>query len=151
VAALSASFTGWRIPSNHGNLKIEAACAGAATFYRGAIATAAVASNLIKISNAVTTDIPYGIVEKQTVTTGASSHTIPCWINGVIWFTGVAAIAAATGFGTVYQLASSDNPADLTATAAGNTSAFGRIIMIEVTAVSGYIDQGQKAVTAETA
>jgi hypothetical protein len=40
---------------------------------------------------------------------------------------------------------------DLTATAAGNTSAFGRIVAIEVTAVSGYVDQRQKAVVAETA
>lgn len=151
MAALGTDFHGWKPIPNSGNLIIEAAVAGAATFYRGAIATSAVASNLIKISNGVTTDIPYGIVEKRTVATGASSHTVPCYTNGVIWFTGVAAIAAANGLGTLYALLNSDNPADLTATAAGNTSAFGRIIQIEVTTVSGYVDQSQKAVTAETA
>jgi len=151
MAALTAAFVGWRLIEGSGELAIETACAGAATFFRGAIATAAVASNLIKVSNAITTDIPYGIVEKQTITTGASSHTIPCWVRGVIWFTGVAGIAAATGLNPIGPLASSDNPADMVAIATNNPQALGRIIAIEVTAVSGYVDLTQRAVIAEVA
>lgn len=151
MAALAASFAGWRLAQGSGELSIEAACSGAATFYRGAIATTAVGAGLlIKISNGVTTDIPFGLVEKQTVTTGASSHTIPCWVRGVIWFTGVAAIATASGLALLYPALNSDNPADLTVTAASNPAAFGRIIAIEVTAVSGYVDLTQKALVADT-
>jgi hypothetical protein len=152
MAALAADFAGWRLVPGTGELCIEAGSAGAATFFRGAIATTAVATGaVIKVSNAITTDIPFGVVEKKTVSTGASSHFIPCWVRGVIWFTGVAAIATATGLALLYVLSASDNPADLTATAAGNSSAFGRIIGIEVTAVSGYVDLTQKALVAETA
>jgi hypothetical protein len=152
MAALSDNFAGWRMIPGTGELCIEAAVAGADEFYRGAIATVAVGAGLlIKVTNGVTTDIPFGIVEKRTTATGASSHTIPCWVRGVVYFTGVAAIATASGLPLLYALANSDNPADLTATAAGNTSAFGRVIAIETTAVSGYVDMTQKAVVAETA
>ena len=153
MAALADNFHGWRVPGNGGNMKIEcAAITTADEYYRGAIATTAVGAGVqIKVSNGVTTDIPYGIVEKRTTSTAAQFPLIPCYINGVIWFTGVAAIATATGLALLYALLNSDNPVDLTATAAGNTSAFGRIIAIEVTAVSGYVDQSQKAIVAETA
>lgn len=152
MAALADNFHGWRPIPGGGGQSYEAAVSGADEFYRGAIATTAVGAGLlIKVTNGVTTDIPFGIVEKRTTATGASSHLIPCWTNGVVWFTGVAAIATATGLNVLYALLNSDNPADLTATAAGNTSAFGRIVSIETTAVSGYVDQAQKAVVAETA
>jgi hypothetical protein len=152
MAALAADSQSWRICPGTGEFSIEAGSAGAATYFRGAIATTAVAAaTLIKISNAITTDIPFGVVEKKTVATGAASHFIPCWVRGVLWFTGVAAIANATGLALLYVLSASDNPADLTATAAGNSSAFGRIIGIEVTAVSGFVDLTQKALVAETA
>lgn len=151
MTALADNFHGWRATQLGSEHTIEAAVAGADEFYRGAIATTAVGAGLlIKVTNAVTTDIPFGIVEKRTTATGASSHTIPCY-QGTVWLTGVAAIATATGLALLYPLASSDNPADLTATAAANLSAFGRIVAIEVTAVSGYVDQRQKALVAETA
>lgn len=150
MAALGADFTGWRMIPGTGELSIEFSPGVAATFFKGALPTAAVGASQIKISNAVTTDIPVGIVEKKTVATGAASHTIPCWTRGVVWFTGVAAIASATGHNLLFITSASDNPADLTGTAAGNSQAFGRIINIEVTAVSGYVDMTQRHM-AETA
>lgn len=151
MAALADNFHGWRPTQLGSEHTIEAAVSGADEFYRGAIATTAVGAGLlIKVTNGVTTDIPFGIVEKRTTSTGASSHIIPCY-TGTVWLTGVAAIATATGLALLYATLNSDHPADLTATAAGNTSAFGRIVAIEVTAVSGYVDQRQKAVVAETA
>lgn len=150
MAALSADFNGWRICQGTGEISAEFVNAGAATFYRGGLPTAAVAAVQIKVSNAVTTDIPVGVCEKKTVGTGAASHTIPCWTRGVVWFTGVAALAAANGYLPVYVLSASDNPADLTMTAAGNSQAFGRFIASEVTAVSGYVDMTQRHI-AETA
>ena len=152
MAALADNFHGWREVPGGGSQYFEAFVNGADEFYRGAIATTAVGAGLlIKVTNGVTTDIPFGIVAKRTTATGASSHSIPCYGNGVVWLTGVAAIATATGLALLYEALNSDNPADLTATAAGNTSAFGRILQIEVTAVSGYVDQAQKSLVAETA
>jgi hypothetical protein len=152
MAALAADFHGWRICQGTGELSIEGSVLAADEFYRGAIASAAVAGSAnIKVSNGVTTDIPFGIVEKRTTATAINSHTVPCWVRGVVWFTGVAAIATGTGLNILYPLINSDNPADLTATAAGNLSAFGRILGIEVNAVSGYVDLTQKAIVAETA
>jgi len=153
MAALADNFAGWRPIPGSGNLTLEAAAITTADeYYRGAIATTAVGAGVqIKVSNGVTTDIPFGIVEKRTTAASAAFPLIPCICNGVIWFTGVAAIATATGLALLYPLINSDNPADLTATAAANCSAFGRIIAIEVTAVSGYVDQRQKSLVAETA
>jgi hypothetical protein len=152
MAALADNFHGWRpIEATPGSYIEAAAITTADEYYRGAIATTAVGAAVqIKVSNGVTTDIPFGIVTKRTTAAAAGFPLIPCYL-GIVWFTGVAAIATATGLLTLYSLLNSDNPADLTATAAGNTSAFGRIISIEVTAVSGYVDQRQKAVVAETA
>jgi hypothetical protein len=152
VSALADNFHGWRpIGSTDRGIFPEVAVAGADEFYRGAIATTAVGAGLlIKVTNGVTTDVPLGIVARRTTATGASSHLIPCWV-GLTWFTGVVAIATATGLALLYPLLNSDNPADLTATAAGNCSAFGRITAIEVTAVSGYVDSNQRGLTAETA
>jgi hypothetical protein len=150
MAALTTNFTGWRQVPGTGSLEIAAAASGADEFFFGAIATVAVGDgDNIKVTNGVTTDIPYGVVNQHVVAAG--NEIIPCITRGVIWFTGVAAIAAASGLPLLYALINSDNPADLTATAAGNTSAFGRIINIEVTAVSGYVDLTQKALVAETA
>ena len=153
MAALSADFHGWRLIPGTGELSIEAAAITTADeYYRGAIATVAVGAGVqIKVSNGVTTDIPFGIVEKRTTAASAAFPLIPCWVRGVVWFTGVAAIATASGLPLLYPLINSDNPADLTATAAGNCAAFGRVIAIEVTAVSGYVDLTQKALVAETA
>ena len=152
MAALSDNFHGWRpIEATPGSIIEAAAITTADEYYRGAIATTAVGAGVqIKVTNAVTTDIPFGIVMKRTTAASAQFPLIPCYL-GIVWFTGVAAIATATGLALLYAAANSDNPADLTATAAGNTSAFGRIIAIDVTAVSGYVDQRQKAVVAETA
>ena len=152
MAALSDNFHGWRpIEATPGTILEAAAITTADEYYRGAIATTAVGAGVqIKVSNGVTTDIPFGIVMKRTTSTAAQFPLIPCY-TGIVWFTGVAAIATATGLALLYALLNSDNPADLTATAAGNTAAFGRITAIEVTAVSGYVDQRQKALTAETA
>jgi hypothetical protein len=151
MAALGTDFGGFRIVPGTGELEIEYGSAAALTFYRGGLPTTAVGAGLnIKISNAVTTDIPVGIAMKHVVSTGAASHFIPCMVRGVVWFTGVAAIATANGLNLIYVLSASDNPADLTVTAAGNSQAFGRIIAIEVTAVSGYVDMTQRHL-AETA
>lgn len=152
MAALSDNFHGWRpIEATPGSYIEAAAVTGADEYYRGAIATTAVAGGVqIKVTNGVTTDIPFGIVTKRTSALSAQFPLIPCYL-GIVWLTGVAAIATANGLTTLYEALNSDNPVDLTATAAGNTSAFGRIISIEVTAVSGYVDQRQKAVVAETA
>jgi len=153
MAALADNFHGWRpidvaLP---GNVIEAAAVTGADEYYRGAIATTAVAGGVqIKVTNAVTTDIPFGIVMKRTTAASAQFPLIPCFM-GIAWFTGVAAIATATGLLVLYVTSASDNPADLTVTAAGNSAAFGRIIAIEVTAVSGYVDQRQKYIPAETA
>lgn len=152
MAALADNFHGWRVVPGTGAISMEIT-SGAVTeeWYRGAIGTTAVgAAVTLKVTNGVTTDIPFGIVEKRTSTSGTAA-LIPCTVNGVIWFTGVAGIATASGLQVLYPLLNSDNPADLTATAAGNCSAFGRIIAIETTAVSGYIDQAQKYAVAETA
>lgn len=152
MAALADNFHGWRPTQLGSEHTIEAAAITTADeYYRGAIATTAVGAGVqIKVSNGVTTDIPFGIVEKRTTATAAQFPLIPCY-TGTVWLTGVAAIATATGLALLYPLLNSDNPADLTATAAGNCSAFGRIVAIEVTAVSGYVDQRQKALVAETA
>lgn len=152
MAALADNFHGWRIVPGTGHINMEIT-SGAVTeeWYRGAIGTTAVGAGVtLKVTNGVTTDIPFGIVEKRTSTTG-TAVLIPCVVNGVLWFTGVAGITNAAGLNPIYALLTSDNPADLTATAAGNTSAFGRIIAVETTAVSGYIDQSQKYAVAETA
>lgn len=152
MAALADNFHGWRpIEATPGSYIEAAAITTADEYYRGAIATTAVGAGVqIKVTNGVTTDIPFGIVCKRTTAASAQFPLIPCYL-GITWFTGVAAIATATGLALLYALLTSDNPVDLTATAAGNTSAFGRIISIEVTAVSGYVDQRQKALVAETA
>jgi len=152
MAALADNFHGWRpIEATPGSIIEAAAITTADEYYRGAIATTAVGAAVqIKVSNGVTTDIPFGIVMKRTTAASAGFPIIPCY-TGLVWFTGVAAIATATGLALLYALINSDNPADLTATAAGNTAAFGRITAIEVTAVSGYVDQRQKALVAETA
>lgn len=152
MAALADNFHGWRpIEATPGSYIEAAAITTADEYYRGAIATTAVGAGVqIKVSNGVTTDLPFGIVTKRTTATAAQFPLIPCY-KGIVWFTGVAAIATATGLALLYPLLNSDNPVDLTATAAGNCSAFGRIIAIEVTAVSGYVDQRQNALVAETA
>ena len=152
MAALADNFHGWRpIEATPGSIIEAAAITTADEYYRGAIATTAVGAAVqIKVSNGVTTDIPFGIVMKRTTAASAGFPIIPCY-TGLVWFTGVAAIATATGLALLYALLTSDNPVDLTATAAGNTAAFGRITAIEVTAVSGYVDQRQKALVAETA
>jgi len=152
MAALADTFHGWRpIEATPGSIIEAAAITTADEYYRGAIATTAVGAGVqIKVSNGVTTDIPFGIVMKRTSATSAQFPLIPCYL-GIVWFTGVAAIATATGLALLYALINSDNPADLTATAAGNSAAFGRIVSIEVTAASGYVDQRQKALVAETA
>ena len=152
MAALADNFHGWRpIEATPGSMIECAAITTADEYYRGAIATTAVGAGVqIKVSNGVTTDIPFGIVMKRTTAASAQFPLIPCY-TGIVWFTGVAAIATATGLAILYPLATSDNPADLTATAAANCSAFGRITAIEVTAVSGYVDQRQKSLVAETA
>lgn len=151
MAALATDFTGWRIVPGTGELALEfLSVTGTVTFFRGAIPQSAVASNQAKVSNGVTTDIPIGINEKRITTTAANTVMGPIWTRGVVWLTGVAAIAAASGLNLLFALSGSDNPADLTATAAGNSQAFGRIINIEVTTVSGYVDMTQRHI-AETA
>jgi len=155
MAALADNFHGWRpVPGTGGITLAMPVIPSVASdeFYRGAIVTQAATPAGLKVTNAVTTDRPCGINQtRYTSVNAATIQLIDIWMKGVVWFTGVAAIATASVTYNIYPLASSDNPADLTATAAGNCSAFGTILAIEVTAVSGYIDLDRTAIMAETA
>ena len=157
MAALADNFHGWRICLGTGELRMAMPVIPSVAsdeFYRGAIATEVGTGTATgaKVTNGVTTDRPIGVIETRfTSVNTATEQLIDVWRRGVIWFTGVAAITTANVTSLLYPLLNSDNPADLTATAAGNCSALGELLGIEVTAVSGYVDMSQKAAIAETA
>lgn len=155
MAALTGNFHGWRpVPGTGGITLAMPVIPSVASdeFYRGAIVTQAATPAGLKVTNAVTTDRPCGINQtRYTSVNAATVQLIDIWQRGVVWFTGVAAIETASVSLLLYPLASSDNPADLTATAANNCSAFGTVLAIEVTQVSGYVDLERIALMAETA
>lgn len=139
MAALTADFHDWRICRGTGCLSIEMAVTGADTFYRGSMGVVTLNTGTFELDNA-DADQYAGISEEHLVAT-AAGELLTVWMpRGVFWFTGVSAIATANIQDLLYCTAASDNPADLTATEAGATSAVGRCIAVEVTAVSGYID-----------
>jgi hypothetical protein len=144
MAALGDNFHGWRPVRGSPLFASKQPCAAAATFFRGAICTGATGVGKIKVSNGVTTDVAFGVVTER-VTTTAADQLVEVLSRGIVWFTGVAAIAHASNRELLYPLLTSDNPADLTATAAGNCGALGRVLQIEVTAVSGYLDLSDQA------
>ena len=146
MAALAADFHGWKVARGFPFFEINERADGADTFFRGAIATTATGDGQVKVTNGVTTDNSIGIVSAQKVAT-AANDAVPIISRGILWFTGVAAIAIASNHELLYPLLNSDNPADMTATAAGNCGAFGRIIGVEVTAVSGYVDINDRSAT----
>ena len=155
MAALADNYHGWRPVPGTGGISLEMPVIPSVAsdeFYRGAIVTQAATPAGLKVTNGITTDRPCGINEtRYTSVNAATIQLVKVWQRGVVWFTGVAAIATASVSLLLYPLLNSDNPADLTATAAGNCSAFGTCLAIEATAVSGYVDLDRIALMAETA
>jgi hypothetical protein len=150
MAALAADFHGWKVVRGHPYFESNQRGDGADVFYRGAIATTATGDGQVKVTNGVTTDNSIGIVSAQT-TVASANDPVLIISRGILWFTGVAAIAIASNHELLYPLLTSDNPADLTATAAGNCGALGRILEVEVTAVSGYVDISDRSVVSNVA
>jgi hypothetical protein len=116
------------------------------TFYKGAICTYN-ASGQITCTAAADLEVA-GICMENKVITAANQMVLIAW-RGLFKFSCTAFTIANQG-ALFYALVTSDNPADLTATATGNTAAVGMLLQVDDDAVNGwmFIDAARKAVSA---
>lgn len=143
MAALTADVANWRIVPTSGILILEVGVNGAATFFRGGLACITPGTGKPQIANADADEF-FGVTEKKLVATAANQLTTFV-TRGVVWFTGAANLTIANVGKLFAATAASDNPADLLVQAAGNPGAAGRLLAVDVTAVSGYIDLSDRS------
>lgn len=146
MAALSANFEGFRPIQGSGLFSIEIGMNSALTFFRGTLGHVTVGTGKLIKANADGDDF-WGVVEKPIVGT-AADQLVVTWARGIFWFTGVSAFTHANNAKLMAATAASDNPADLTPQTTGTCGAAGRLIGIEVTAVSGYLDISDRSAAA---
>jgi hypothetical protein len=114
-------------------------------FYRGAILC--FSSGLVVADNA-DADTGLGVCTKR-VTTTAANQVVMVATHGVWWFAAVA-LTTASLWTLMSPLATSDNPADMTPSTGAVPSPIGTVVHCDVTATSGWVDQTQRVVPANT-
>lgn len=144
MAALAASIafkTSSEVPLYSAYMR----AAGADIFYKGALVV--YSSGQIVCTGTADAE-PAGVVMEQVTTTAANQLVRVLW-HGLFKFNNTAFTIANQG-AIFYCAVNSDNPADLTATATGNTAAFGSLIQCDDDATNGwiYINAGRKVASA---
>ena len=113
-------------------------CDAADTFYLGCIPSVKNADGHIYLDNA-DADWGLGFCTKKVVT-AAQDDPVVVAITGIWWITAAACANASLLQKQLHPLAGSDNPADVTATAATNCGGLGLLVHVDATGVSGWIN-----------
>ena len=116
-------------------------------FYMGAVCTITNAAGTVSVTNA-NADWGLGFIRRRATTT-AASQAVTVAISGIWWIV-AAACADASLFLTIHPLATSDNSADVTATAAGNCGTLGILAHVDVTGTSGWIALSRRVLATNT-
>ncbi len=147
MAALSANLAGFpvydgsarNIPTGGDQGLVFKVGAITDEFYLGAIATYAVGTGLVVVTSLDASEFA-GVIAKRASFTG-SAGTCQLFIDGVFWFANTNFTDA--NYGKAFAAtAASDNPADLVTLGAGTTGQVGRLMHVDVTATSGWLDIG---------
>lgn len=106
-------------------------------FYRGALLTYAVGTGTAVCTSLDASEFLGVCAERKTFS--GTAGVIKVLVGGVFWFA-AANITNANYGKAVACTAASDNPADLVVLGAGTTGQVGKIIHVDVSATSGWVD-----------
>lgn len=118
---------------------------GADEYYNGAVVCGAAGKAILTNLDAHET---LGFCLNR-VTISAADEPVKVHVLGV-WWVAAGGIADGDNFALFAPTAASDNPADLINQAAGTPGALGRLIHVDVTGTSGWLDLGQRSVPANS-
>jgi hypothetical protein len=123
----------------------------AATYYRGGLVFF-IAGRIQPLVTDTVSEFA-GIVAESTIITAQDQPVLiyPASAGGLFLFANTNFTIANQNLLFYQTLAGEDDPSTLTTTAAGNSSAVGRLVQVRTTAVDGWISIGDRFNPAETA